>query len=248
MSEELQIVQQGPVAVAQRQPTPLDILAGVVSSGNITTETASVAKSIMDMIEHQEDRAAEREFNAAFCQLQAEMPEVIACKIVPKGAGYKYAPTEDIMRAAKPLLTKYGFAVTLTTESPAPDKVTGVAILMHKGGHSRTAKIIGRLGAADDSMKGDIGTATRMQREALCDVLGIMRRPGNPEDATIIGNGKTITSEQAMNLEARADACGMSKAALLDFAGKVKTFDDIPAAKLEGVEWMIDRKERAHSK
>ena len=247
-TSDLVRVQAQPMDVSTRQPTPAEILSAAVANG-ITPDTAAVVERITALMERQEDRAAEREFNADFAAMQAEMPEVVASsQVVINGKlAFRYAKIEDISRQAKPYMVRHGFSISFTTENPTPDRVTATCTLAHRGGHSRQSKCTVRVSSSPMG-DADLKAATKAQREALVDALGIMTRPGDPEDAAIIGNGQTITPKQAMELEARADACGMSKPALLDFAGKVKTFAEIPAAKMEGVDWMIARKERQAAK
>jgi hypothetical protein len=244
MSGELARVDAMPVAVPARQPTIAEMLSVAVQR-EITPETAGVVERLAALMERQEDREAKRQFAADFAQMQAQMPEVVASKIVPLKSGgvkFRYAPTEDIMRQAKPFLTRFGFSISLTTTRPALDRVTGVCTLIHRGGHERTSECTVRIGAGDSPSDADIGSATKAQREALCDALGIMRRPGNEEDAAIVGNGKSITEEQAMDLETRVTSAGADVQKFLAFAG-AESFSSIPAANLDRVLDQLRRKE-----
>src|SRR3712207_7815315 len=66
-------------------------------------------------------------FRSAFSALQAEIPSVVASKVVNNNNGtprYKFAPYEDIMRQVKPLLARHGFAVSFDCDRKEDRKST----------------------------------------------------------------------------------------------------------------------------
>lgn len=87
---------------------------------------------------------AETAFNAAFVQLQAEIPTILELARTDKTA---YAPLEDIIEAVRPLLRKHGFTLGFETRWPE-NKVHVTGILTHLQGHARRSEF---LSAADNT-------------------------------------------------------------------------------------------------
>lgn len=86
---------------------------------------------LMSMMERVESRHAEAAFATDLAEMQDELPS-----IGERGnaAGrYTYALWEDINAAIKPVLKRYGFALSFRTDFTDGISVTGV--LSHKGGH-----------------------------------------------------------------------------------------------------------------
>jgi hypothetical protein len=239
-----------------RQPTSAEILSAVVQRG-ITPDSAAVVREIVLLMREEAKEKARIDFAADFVALQRELPQVIAesfvCKAkgsnykhvkgtAPQAPGFFYAKSEEIHEQIKPCLDRHNFAITMTTEIPMngavpdPDRITGVATLIHASGHERTARTTVRKRPSDSASDSDVGTATVATREAMCDVLGVMRRPWNSEDARVQGDQtQMITPEQAMDLEQRAKDCGANLAAILAM-GHAATFDSIPAVCFDAID------------
>ena len=80
---------------------------------------------------------AKAEFDAAFSQMQGEIP-IITEKgeiAVDGKVRSKYARNEDIQEIVRPILQAYGFAIRFRNEF-ADGKLTIVGILSHRSGHS----------------------------------------------------------------------------------------------------------------
>lgn len=82
---------------------------------------------------------AEAAFNAAFAEMQPEIPVIAERGMTDKG---RFAELEDIVEAVRPILGKYGFALSHRTEWPAPNQVRIVGILRHRGGHQQTSEFL----------------------------------------------------------------------------------------------------------
>jgi hypothetical protein len=91
------------------------------------------------------DRNAEAAFNAAFAEMQAELPTI---RENAKADKTKYAPLEDIIAVVRPILKKFGFAISHRSEWPDKGTVKVVGILTHRDGHSRQSEF---LSGADNS-------------------------------------------------------------------------------------------------
>src|SRR5438045_7882033 len=64
---------------------------------------------------------AKAQFNAAFAEMQPEIPVIIERARTDKG---KYAPLEDIIEVVRPILAKHGFGLSHKTRDEADGKRT----------------------------------------------------------------------------------------------------------------------------
>ena len=86
---------------------------------------------LLSMKERIDKEENSRQFNADMASMQIEMPSV-----AERGTGHniKYATFEDINDVAKPIMSKYGFAVSFkVVETERGVRVTG--LLLHRSGH-----------------------------------------------------------------------------------------------------------------
>ena len=103
---------------------------------------ADVAKmqALLDMRRSEEDRVAERAFDAAMASAQNEMLPVVRDKNNDQTRS-KYATLEAISRAIKPLWTKHGFSLSFGTGDNAPEGHHRVICrVSHAAGHHRDVK------------------------------------------------------------------------------------------------------------
>lgn len=94
---------------------------------------------------------AKAEFDAAFAQMQGEIPEIDEQgRILVDGKlRSKYATNEDIQRAVKPILQRHGFSIRFRNEWLDGGKLLKiVGILSHRSGHSEQDEFVA---AADTS-------------------------------------------------------------------------------------------------
>lgn len=111
------------------------LIERAATNPNVDVEKLS---RMLDMQERILDRNARTQFDEAMVSLQAELPEVEKRAKADKSM---YAKFEHIIMAIKPVLMKYGFAVTHRTETTA-DTVKVTAILSHRGGHREETFLI----------------------------------------------------------------------------------------------------------
>lgn len=223
MTQELATIQPPP-------PSTLSLIEGVLKTG-LTADSVGVVERLVALKEREDKANAEREFARAFALLQTETPKIQAQKIVPGNTEgsvrYKFAPYEDIIRAVRPLLSKYGFAITY--DQDIDDKrVIVTCTLMHTGGHSRSNKFACRIGSGPpkaSEAQGDGAATTFAKRYALCAALGITIE-SDDTDGRNEGDGSTITREQAADLRLRCEETNTDMAKFCAWLG-VQSFDDI---------------------
>lgn len=224
-------------------PSPAVMMQTIIEKG-ITAENVSAFEGLLKLQERMEDRQSEKEFAAAFVELQSSMGKVEARKAVP-GSGntirYYYAPFEDIMAQVKPLLQANGFAVSFDSKRDE-GMITEICTLMHRGGHSRSNNFAVRIGKGPPSAtesQADGSASTYAKRYALCNALNIVIG-GMDDDARTIG--ESITEAQAIELRDRVANCHADEAAFLKFAGAAN-YESIPATKFDALDSMLRQKE-----
>jgi len=125
---------------------------------------------------------ATSEFNAAFAEMQAEIPSIVERGKTDKG---KYALIEDIADAVKPILQRHGFSLAFRTAWPDKGTVLVTGMLTHKGGHCRESQF---LSAADSSgsknaIQGLGSAITYGRRYTTKDLLNITSREEDDDGA-----------------------------------------------------------------
>jgi len=239
----LAVMAPEPNSVGQPQPNVAEMLQSVIRGG-VTTENAAALEKLVGLYERMQDRDAEKAFNTAFVNLQAEMPVIVAKSIIPNRG--KYQKFEDIMDEIAPLLKKHGFSVSFTMDTKE-NRILETCHLRHVSGHSQSNSFAVRTRKADSDTQADCMAATTAKRNALCNALNIVIRQdclNEENDAGIEGDPNSkISSAQADELERRVKMSDSNVAAFLKFAGAEK-FSEIPAFKYDMLDAMLKRKEQ----
>ena len=98
-------------------------------------------QALLDLKDTQEMREAEKQFNAALVQAQADMGPINADATNPQTRS-KYATYAQLDRAIRPIYTRYGLAPSFNTEPMTePDMIQIVGILSHRDGGARRYQI-----------------------------------------------------------------------------------------------------------
>ena len=120
--------QEQPLAAATESSGLLPMIERAARDPDVNVDKM---ERLMALMERVDARNAEAAFSADLAEMQDELPS-----IGERGnaAGrYTYALWEDINAAIKPVLKRYGFALSFRTDFTDGISVTGV--LSHKGGH-----------------------------------------------------------------------------------------------------------------
>lgn len=172
-------------------------------------------KAIMDMQRQLTKDQAERAFNIALAEMSQEMPRIKkkgkveylvdakGPKDGPKQEAFRHAKWEDIDAGIRPLLVKYGFSLSFTTEPRLGDGggLTMVGRLSHKDGHF----IEGRLAVALDNSGGKnniqgMGSSSSYgKRYVTCMLLNIITE-GEDDDGN---KAEVIDEKQAEALKSK---------------------------------------------
>lgn len=209
-------------AVADQTTALLAVIERVAM--NPEADLAKLEK-MLDMQERIMDRNAKSAFSAAMAAMQAEMPEVVERG---KAHNTKYATFEDINAAVRPVLEKYGFAVTFRIkQNDSSIKIT--AVLSHREGHSEETEII--LPADTSGSKNNVqavgSTVSYGKRYAMSALLNIATR-GEDDDANGAVKVKMVSAFQAQTItKLYSEADEMTQEWLRSTYGSAQ---DVPAA------------------
>lgn len=190
---------------------------------------------LMEMRQQIEARAAETAFNGALAAMQTDLP------IIDEKGGIKdrngsvqstYARWDDINEAIKPVLTRFGFALSFRIGRADDGRPTVTGVLRHAAGHKDETTIV--LPVDSSGSKNDVqavGSSTSYgQRYTARALLNLTSRKGEDDDGQKAGAGVTITQEQADELQAVMEGVGADKGRFLIYM-KVGRIADIPAGR-----------------
>lgn len=224
------------------------MLQALINRGGTAGDTAAAMEKLTDLYIKMEAEQARKDFAAAKCALQAELPRVIARRIIPNNDGgirSTFAAYEDIANVVDPYLHKHGFSVSFTMRSESQegkDRICAVCKLTHIGGHSETNEFAVRVSAPPKASEAQADGATRSyaRRGALCDCLNVVI--DRDDDARI--EGAFISQAEATALRNRVIAAGSEIPTFLKIAG-ADSFEDIREGKLQVLRNILRLKEAA---
>jgi hypothetical protein len=210
---------------------------------------------LMQMHERLTDRAARSAFAAALASMQPELPVVdrkglitIHKKDMPKVAANviqstPYALWEDINEAIRPLLSKFGFALSFRIKK-ADDRVEVTGVLSHREGHSEETVL--SLPMDTSGSKNNVqaigSSVSYGKRYTAMALLNITTR-GEDDDGKAAGLEATISDEQFDTLSKLMDTHGANLALFCQFF-KIDKVPDLPASKYEQAVSMVKAKRK----
>ncbi len=241
-SESQLTIPEAETALTTVQTPNVAKMMQTIIDGGVTTENVAALEKVIDLYERMETRNAEKQFNAAFVALQAELPVIVASTpILNRG---KYERFEDVSRVVNPLLFKHGFTVSFSMTADG-NRITETCQLKHVGGHSQANSFSVRVGGkADSETQADCKAATTAKRNALLNCLNIViRQDVLSEENDDTQDGAPISWEQVETLRGMVKDTNSDEAAFLRFAG-VSRYEDIGAARYDMLFAALNKKAR----
>ncbi len=148
----------------------IDVIARAAADQNTDVDKL---ERLMGLYQQIEAQRSEREFSAALAYAQSEMP-IVTHDAVNTHTNSRYARLEAISKAANPIITKHGFALSFGTEDcPKQGHYRVTAKLTHNGGHSQTyqadipADVAGAQGKANKNATQGFGSTMSYGRRYL---------------------------------------------------------------------------------
>lgn len=216
--EDLALVRSEPAPLAPAEPSVGSMLQLALQSG----VTPDGLEKLVNLYERVEAKRAEREYAVALAEFQRRCPKIPKNRSVLNKDGrtvrYKYATLDSIMDIMRPHLEACGFSVSWDSRIEN-GMVTATAIVRHVGGHTTEttfAAPVEREAFMNDAQKSGSATSFAM-RYAVRLAFGITPE-GEDDDAGAL-NGKTITEQQAAEIEGLIAEIGADRPAFLRFMG-----------------------------
>jgi hypothetical protein len=199
------------VATIEREQTPVAISESATILSVIQRAAADPQcdiekmERLMAMHERMQDRSAQAEFSKAMAEMQCEIPS-----IAERGKGHgtiKYATLEDINDIMKPIMQKYGFAISFKVVH-ANTGVSVTGILMHRAGHrEETTMMLPSDTSGSKNAVQAVGSSTSYgKRYVMCALLNITTR-GEDDDGHAAVPTASITAAQAAGITALLAHC-----------------------------------------
>lgn len=140
---------------------------------------------LMAMHERVQAKQAEAQFNTDLAEMQDALPSIGERGVAQRGergGTYTYALWEDINAAIKPVLKRWGFALTFRTDFADGIAVTGV--LTHKAGHKieTTIKLPADTGGGKNPVQAVASSVSYGKRYTAAAVLNLTSH-GEDDDA-----------------------------------------------------------------
>ena len=173
----------------------------------------------------EEDRVAERAFNAALSQAKGELSPVLKTRDVDfttksgSKTKYKYESMADVARAVDPTFQRHGLSYRFSIDQTL-DTVKVTCIVSHDGGYSERTTLEGKVdpGSTGMSLVQALGSAlTYLQRYSLRAAIGLAA--GIDDDGRGAGSSPKINAQQADELERLIVDTGRSETTLLRLIG-----------------------------
>jgi len=234
MTAEVTVRPEAPL-LQQHDGGILDVIARAASDPSVDVEKMERLFALKERMDDQERR---RQFWAALTAFQAEAPRITKYGKTDKA---QFAKLEDIDVAVRPLLAKYGLALSFDTEF-VDARVLMTARMSHSAGHFEEKKL--PLPVDKGPGRNDIqamGSTVSYGRRYLTKMWGNIIEVGEDNDGA--GPRKVITQAQADQLnDLLAEIGGGEKERFLKWAG-VEKLADVPAAKFgRGMEVLLAKR------
>jgi len=212
---------------------------------------------LMAMHERLVERDAKSAFAAALADMQPELPVIGRRGLIEvrkkTSSGERdgevqqstpYALWEDINEAIRPVLHKYGFAMSFRIKKEA-DRVEVTSVLSHRGGHSDECTLslpMDSTGSKNNVQA--IGSSISYgKRYGALALLNITTR-GEDDDARAAGSPMAINDQQREELSKLLDESGADESRFLSYFG-VEFLAELPAAKFAQAKQLLLQKKAA---
>jgi hypothetical protein len=168
MGDLIQHQESAPVVVSE-STTILQVIQRAAADPQCDIEKM---ERLMAMHERMQAKSAQTEYNAALAAMQCDIPS-----IAERGAGHNkitYATLEDINDVIKPIMQRYGFAMSFKVEH-AQGGISVTGILMHRAGHREETTMLlpSDTSGSKNAVQAVGSTISYGKRYGICAMLNI---------------------------------------------------------------------------
>lgn len=195
--KDVQVIEQGTaLAPVNESAAILQVIQRAATDAAFDVEKM---QRLLDMHERIQNNQAKVEFSSAMAAMQCEIPS-----IAERGKAHgniRYATLEDINDVIKPIMQRYGFAISFKVEHQQGGiSVTG--ILMHRAGHrEETTMLLPCDTSGSKNAVQAVGSSTSYgKRYVMCALLNITTR-NEDDDGYAAAPVATITDHQAKSVK-----------------------------------------------
>lgn len=194
---------------------------------------------LLDMQERVMARNARAAYMADLAMMQTDLPEI---KERGKGHGnIKYALWEDINEAIKPVMARYGFALSFRTGHEG-DKIVVTGVLSHRDGHSEETSM--HLPSDQSGSKNAVqavGSSTSYGKRYTAAALLNLTSRNEDDDGYKAGAGEPVSDEQLSELRALIDEIGADIPKFCQYL-KIPSLAELPARRFEEARKALEAK------
>lgn len=210
MSQDIIMPNERHQSVALHQDQEISMLATISRLALDPRCDMEKLERLMALQERMEAKSALESFNAAFAEMQCEMPSVEK-RTQNTHTKKMYADLDDINYAVRPVMAKYGFGVSFKVKNN-DGAVKIIGILMHKAGHREETEMILPLdkGAQRSAVQEVGSTTTYGKRYVMCALLNITSGDDNDNDGYKAPTDPLITPAQARQVQGLLDKCSQA--------------------------------------
>jgi hypothetical protein len=204
MNTIAKIEQPGLPGVPAETPTMMDLVLRASRDPDVDVEKM---ERLMQMAREMRQEEAERAFNEAMKDAQAEMPRIIR-DASNSSTNSKYARLETIAQRILPTVTKHGFAISYgTADSPLKDHYRITAVVSHVAGHSRDyfadvpADTVGMKGNQNKTATHGFGSTMSYGRRYLLLLIFNLTLVNEDDDGNASTGGEIVTGEEIAEIQ-----------------------------------------------
>jgi hypothetical protein len=196
---------------------------------------------LLQMQERILNRNAHAAFSSALAMMQCDLPSIKENGAIEVNGTVrsKYAKFEDINDTVRPILQRYGFAVSFRVKQDA-SMITVTGILAHREGHSEETQIC--LPADSSGSKNSVqaigSSVSYGKRYAMCALLNITSR-GEDDDGVGAGSKEPKKHPDMEKFETE-HLQNLRDAAMSGTESLTKAFAGIPASKIKTAFWLAN--------
>lgn len=228
-----------PHAVAQ-VPAPSNLMQALAAAAANPAMDVQKVKELFAMHKELQDREAAQAFADALAQAQARITPIAKDRRNDHTKGM-YATLAAITDGVTPIVAAEGLAISFDTFDPVRDKdlpplaqgwVRVIAIVSHRGGHSRKYHLDGPLDdAGKDGTKNKTGiqamgsTVSYLRRYLVCMIFNVATADDN--DGNGGGSAQRMTEKQLADHLAGMEGCDTEAAILAAFAKAYNACEDL---------------------
>ena len=205
---------------------------------------------LMSMYERLEANKARTAYAAALAEMQPELPVISERgQILNKQGNVQstYAKWEDVNEAIRPILAKYGFALSFRT-AVDNGQIVVTGVLSHRDGHSEATSLpLPRdSSGSKNEVQGFGSTTSYGKRYTAYALLNITTR-GEDDDGQGTSSGMPVTDDQVRTLRNQIDAVGADLIAFCNYL-RINSLSELPESRFDEAMNALEAKKRRGAK